>query len=203
MMKKTRLTQLIFTTLVATCVYSGLLAAANVPGAPAGQMCPGGAYVIGFDSDANIICSGACGNGVLNPGESCDDGNTESGDGCTASCQAERVEPEAHDEKVVVHAAPADAAIPASTPGPVISDVKPSKLTFGTRELTIKVSGTGFNADSVIIFAGSSYTPSVNQAGTELTVTIPTRTLSIAPYAITVSNGTGLETTRKRALEIY
>ena len=30
-----------------------------------------------------------CGNGVLNPGEQCDDGNAVSGDGCSATCQIE------------------------------------------------------------------------------------------------------------------
>ena len=31
----------------------------------------------------------ACGNGTLDPGELCDDGNTSSGDGCSAQCQVE------------------------------------------------------------------------------------------------------------------
>jgi len=30
-----------------------------------------------------------CGNGVVDPGEQCDDGNTKSGDGCSSSCQFE------------------------------------------------------------------------------------------------------------------
>ncbi len=30
-----------------------------------------------------------CGNGVLDPGEQCDDGNTNNGDGCSATCQIE------------------------------------------------------------------------------------------------------------------
>jgi cysteine-rich repeat protein len=30
-----------------------------------------------------------CGNGVVEPGEQCDDGNTDDGDGCSASCQTE------------------------------------------------------------------------------------------------------------------
>jgi cysteine-rich repeat protein len=30
-----------------------------------------------------------CGDGVLSPGETCDDGNTEPGDGCSATCQIE------------------------------------------------------------------------------------------------------------------
>lgn len=36
-----------------------------------------------------ITCSTICGNGVLQTGEQCDDGNTQSGDGCSASCQTE------------------------------------------------------------------------------------------------------------------
>ena len=32
---------------------------------------------------------GNCGNGVVDPGEQCDDGNTVSGDGCSASCRLE------------------------------------------------------------------------------------------------------------------
>jgi len=31
----------------------------------------------------------ACGNGVVDPGETCDDANTASGDGCSATCQTE------------------------------------------------------------------------------------------------------------------
>ncbi|HEX7599573.1 MAG TPA: DUF4215 domain-containing protein, partial [Polyangia bacterium] len=30
-----------------------------------------------------------CGNGILDPGEGCDDGNTLSGDGCSSRCQIE------------------------------------------------------------------------------------------------------------------
>jgi len=30
-----------------------------------------------------------CGNGTLDAGEQCDDGNTADGDGCSATCQLE------------------------------------------------------------------------------------------------------------------
>ncbi len=30
-----------------------------------------------------------CGNGVIDPGETCDDGNATPGDGCSATCQVE------------------------------------------------------------------------------------------------------------------
>lgn len=33
--------------------------------------------------------AGRCGDGVINASEACDDGNTEAGDGCSASCQVE------------------------------------------------------------------------------------------------------------------
>jgi hypothetical protein len=52
-------------------------------------------------------------------------------------------------------------------------------------------------------FQDSAYSPSVNPSGTELRVTIATRNLPIGRYAITVSNGPGLETTLRRALEVY
>jgi cysteine-rich repeat protein len=35
------------------------------------------------------ICIFACGNGVLDGGETCDDGNAAAGDGCSASCRNE------------------------------------------------------------------------------------------------------------------
>lgn len=42
------------------------------------------------------ICSGSssiCGNGQVESGEQCDDGNTQSGDGCSSTCQFEQQEP--------------------------------------------------------------------------------------------------------------
>ena len=208
MAQKSHLSQLVFAAVLATCMNGSLLAAWGSPRAPAGQMCAMGSYVIGFDSEANIICTEACGNGVLNPGETCDDGNTASGDSCPANCQSEETEALSVDEGKDVEAMPAVAGSTSSTLNPIISEpviskIKPSKLVFGARELAITVIGTGFNADSVIKFNGMQYSPSVNQAGTQLKVTIPTRSLNIGPYAITVSNGTGMETTLKRALEIY
>ena len=186
-----------------TCMIGNVLAAPATQQAPAGQVCPAGSYVIGFDSEANIICSERCGNGVLDPGESCDDGNTESGDNYPATSQSEGAEQGQASEEVAVQAVPVDAGITPSVSDPVISDIKPSKVVFGKRELAIRVSGTGFHEDSVILFNGKTYTPAVNQAGTQLEVTIPTRDLSIGAYIITVSNGPGMEATVKRGLEVY
>jgi cysteine-rich repeat protein len=36
-----------------------------------------------------ILCAGICGDGALDPGEDCDDGNTVDGDGCRADCTVE------------------------------------------------------------------------------------------------------------------
>jgi cysteine-rich repeat protein len=169
----------------------------------AGQMCPDGSYVIGFDPEGNIICTEACGNGVLNTGEACDDGNTETGDGCSAACQSEGVDTDGDEEELAAEPSEPDPSSLSSIPIPVISDVEPSSVVFGTSELAITVIGTGFHAESVIIFEGLTYKPVVNRAGTRLDTTIATANLSISSYAIKVSNGSGLENTLKRALDVY
>jgi cysteine-rich repeat protein len=169
----------------------------------AGQMCPDGSYVIGFDFDANIVCSEVCGNGVLDSGEACDDGNSASGDGCSATCQAEGMAPQPQGAAVGSATAAAVAGGLSSVTELTISDIEPSSVTYGTRELAVTISGTGFAADSVILFAGKTYQPSVNQAGTRLDVTITTRDLTIGSYAVTVSNGNGLEQTLKKALTVF
>ena len=38
--------------------------------------------------DTNVI-SGYCGDGIIQQGEQCDDGNNADGDGCSANCQIE------------------------------------------------------------------------------------------------------------------
>jgi cysteine-rich repeat protein len=43
----------------------------------------------GVDCDANCNRIASCGDGVIDAGEQCDDGNTTSGDGCSATCQSE------------------------------------------------------------------------------------------------------------------
>jgi cysteine-rich repeat protein len=49
-------------------------------------------YVTGADDDAVAVFGNRCGNGVLDPSEQCDDGNTRHGDGCSAGCRLECVE---------------------------------------------------------------------------------------------------------------
>jgi cysteine-rich repeat protein len=46
--------------------------------------CPAGA-----NANTDADCDPVCGNGVVEPGEGCDDSNTAGGDGCSASCTSE------------------------------------------------------------------------------------------------------------------
>jgi len=171
----------------------------------AGQMCPQGAYVIGFDAEGNIVCSQECGNGMLDAGERCDDGNTLAGDGCSAVCQFEAAT--VQDAPVARQTLPAAAAAVAITPTPStqlgISDVEPSSVVFGTREVTIRISGAGFDSGTVVLFDGASYQPTVNPAGTELELTLPTRRLAIGRYAIKVSNGPDKLVKWEKALVVF
>lgn len=59
------------------------------PMAPDGSVC--------VLNGKNGVCSSGtctlCGNGIIDPGEQCDDGNTKSGDGCSSTCQSELFAP--------------------------------------------------------------------------------------------------------------
>lgn len=46
-----------------------------------------------FIADSNLTPCPICGNGVQEPGEECDDGNTNDGDGCSSICQMEEAIP--------------------------------------------------------------------------------------------------------------
>ena len=48
------------------------------------------AYIEGFFT-GDVVSPPACGNGVIETGEQCDDGNTVSGDGCSSACATEVV----------------------------------------------------------------------------------------------------------------
>jgi hypothetical protein len=81
--------------------------------------------------------------------------------------------------------------------------MKPSSAVFGAREVTVTIFGSGFSSSTSVLFIGNRYTPSVNQAGTELQVTLPTRELPMGRYVITLSNGPGMEVVWKKGLTIY
>jgi cysteine-rich repeat protein len=208
MVNKLRSEQFVLAAIVIVLMIGSLLTAHGSSNnsairALAGQMCPTGSYVIGFDSEGDIICTEACGNGVLNTAEACDDGNKETGDGCSATCQPEGVDTDGNEEELAVEPSATYPSSVPSMPNPVISDVEPPAVVWGTSEVAITVIGTGFDEESVILFEGSTYRPVVNQAGTRLDTTIMTANLGIGSYAIMVSNGPGLENTLKRALAVY
>jgi cysteine-rich repeat protein len=209
MPENTRLPSIFLAAIFAAC-YGACALAADAPGStpeihpPAGQVCPQGTFVIGFDSESNILCSESCGNGVLDNGEDCDDGNKTNGDGCSATCRSENPTAVQSEEEIAVESPP---ALPVSTEPvvaqPVVSKIKPSTAVFGTREVTVTIIGTGFTSNTSVLFNGTTYRPSVNQAGTELQVKLATRELAIGRHAITVSNGPGMEMTWKKGLVVF
>ena len=191
----------VFFAIISTCMVDSLQAAGSRP--PAGQMCTEGSYVTGFDSKGNIICSVPGGTTLPVTVETSEQANSQGEDGCPAGCLKETADTGDADEVLAADKPVKDKSTVVDVANPVISDVKPSWVVFGSRETSIAIIGAGFTAGSVVKFQGSAYSPSLNPSGTELRVTIPTRDLPIGRYAITVSNEPGLETTLRRAIEVY
>jgi hypothetical protein len=190
------------TALVLVCLAAGSLQADTRP--PAGQMCPEGAYVRGFDASGNIVCSAVTGAVSSKAPETGQGPTVETGQACPQGCAKVAVEPVAETGASAAAAHPVKSQpVGEDGGGPVISKIKPSGVVFGARETTIRIIGSGFTADSVVKFQGAAYTPSVNTAGTELRVTIETRDLPMGRYPITIVNGDGVETTKRRALEVF
>ena len=50
-------------------------------------------YIEGFFTGDVVVAAPVCGNSIIETGEQCDDGNTDSGDGCSSTCQTEVVAP--------------------------------------------------------------------------------------------------------------
>lgn len=188
---------LILNTALAALLYAIPAAAAEVEQAttqrpPAGQACPSGSFVTGFDDDGNIICGEVSVRDVA--------GSGESADAKTASAAVAAISAVPEDSgSQAAPARPATAAMPALA----IEKVKPWSVPYGTREVTLEVSGTGFTADSVVVFQGERYVPSVDQTGTRLDVTIATRHLTMGAYPLTVSNGPETKATLRKALVVY
>jgi hypothetical protein len=159
----------------------------------AGQMCPSGSFVIGFDAAGDIVCSERCMSDCQAGAAGAD--TAPAATAATAATAAVAGTPTA------ATAAAAGAAEPDT--GPVISEIQPDSVLYGTRELRLTILGAGFNADSLVEFAGTTYTPTVNQEGTRLEVTLATRKLTIGRYAVTVANGPELKSTLGKALVVY
>jgi len=68
-------------TFVAACGDNGEKPADACANAADGTMCGAG------QSCQAHVCTAVCGDGIVAPGEECDDGNTASGDGCEANCR--------------------------------------------------------------------------------------------------------------------
>ena len=156
----------------------------------AGQMCPSGSFVIGFDAAGDIVCSERC-------MTDCQPGAT----GTDTASKETAAAPAAAATAAVAGSPTIAAAAPGA--GPVISEIEPTSVLYGTPELRLTILGTGFNADSVVVFAGTTYDPTVNQEGTRLEVTLATRKLAMGRYAVTVSNGSELKSTHGKALVVY
>lgn len=167
---------------------------------PAGQQCPPGAYVTGFDLEGNILCSEpvhevdataekAVGASQGQPGAvEPESAAAQGGATATASAVAGTSTP--------VPAAPADAP-------PVITGVEPWSVVYGKRALDVVITGSGFTSESSVVFNGQRHDATVNNAGTELRVTLNTRGLAIGQYPIKVVNGSGSEASLKRAVVVY
>ena len=201
MVHKLSSTLFVFFVIISTCMIDSLQADGSRP--PAGQMCPERSYVTGFDSKGNIICSVPGGTSLPVPVETVEQANSQGDDGCPPGCLKVVTDTGAVDEVVAADKPVKDTSTVVDVAKPVISDVKPAWIVFGARETSIAIIGAGFTDESVVKFQNSAYSPSVNPSGTKLRVTIATRNLPIGRYAITVSNGPGLETTLRRALEVY
>ena len=61
----------------------------DICGVPTACGSLGGACSSGFECNVTGQCVSICGNGIINTGEACDDGNTASGDGCSSTCSVE------------------------------------------------------------------------------------------------------------------
>lgn len=181
-------------------------------GAVAIRTCPPEQFLRGFDPTGNIICAfvDGCGNGILNVGEICDDGNTFDYDGCSASCIDERCGNgvlqanigEECDDGNTANGDGCSAICLLEAVTPVISNVVPSVIIIESGQVQITVAGTGFIAQqSVVIFDGQVLQPIIISS-IELTFTIDTNALALGLYNVTVSNGAGNEYTLAAAIEI-
>jgi cysteine-rich repeat protein len=108
-------------------LFAGCVAeVVSTPGSPDGSA----------DAKADVDGAGSrCGNGVLQPGEGCDDGNNLDGDGCSATCQAEPCDMPESCNVVCVWRLPHPAVY-------IFIHVRPR---LGTREILVDSAGYVYN----------------------------------------------------------
>ena len=162
---------------------------------PAGQVCPAGSFVTGFDYQGNIICGEIGGRDAAAPEEPADATVAPAAAGAAAAGSAIPADSAAQSPSVQTSTT--------ATSALAIEKIKPWSVPYGTREVNLAISGTGFTADSVVVFQGERYVPSVDQSGTRLDVTVATRHLTMGAYPLTVSNGPETRATLRKALVVY
>lgn len=189
--------------LLTLIVWSAPALSDEAPRAPAGQMCPEGAYVIGFDHEGNIICSDIRQTAETPmPAVDVSSAPPSAVAECPENCARLTPEHGQNTPSVAKGASPA-ASVATVVARPVIDDVEPSSVVYGKREVMVTIIGTGFDDSTVVRFNGATFEPSHDGSGNRLTVTLPTRELSMGAYGITVSNGPGQEHSLKRAFEVF
>lgn len=163
---------------------------------PAGQRCPAGAFVTGFDNEGNILCGEPIRDGGPAPGEAPAGRPPEAGhtgpDAHSAAAGAETAE-----------TAPAPVTGNTSVTAPVITKVTPWSVVYGKRELAVVITGSGFTANSTVVFNGRNHAATVNSDGTELSVTLNTAGLALGQYPISIVNGPGQAARLRRGVVVY
>jgi len=170
---------------------------------PAGQVCPGGHFVTGFDQRGNIICGEAAGNGAASSTATtatviAAPASSSGSEGGSAAAAAVVASPAAASS-----AATQSAGGPAAGAALTIEKVTPWSAPYGSREVDLVISGSGFAQDTVVVFRGETYKPSVDPSGTRLDVTVRTRDLAMGTYPLTVANNEDNRVTLKKGLVVY
>ncbi|MFH1308623.1 MAG: DUF4215 domain-containing protein, partial [Patescibacteria group bacterium] len=80
---------------------------------------------IASDNNNAGVVEAFCGDSVVQPGESCDDGNKIDGDGCDSTCIIEEETPPLKPE--IVEPTPAPTPTPIPTPEPVVEEPTPDE----------------------------------------------------------------------------
>jgi len=112
------------------------------------------AYIEGFFS-GEVITAAVCGNGVLEAGEECDDGNLISGDGCSSTCKIEEVPPgnggEAPTMNIIVNPTEISLTLAVNTNKEEI--IKVTNLGTSTASISVRQQGL----DNMVILGETSF----------------------------------------------